>query len=446
MLAAPHRLCAAVSGGQPSLETPPLPDVPAIATDPSLRFSQLNRQITGAYVAMAPRFQAIVDPGFDGSSGVMPSWYGVAAYASRTTGGVLRAAEAALTVLERRGLRGGSLGLLSAAVAEHQPLARSAADLIDRSCPGMGQRAAAALVVAGYLAAGARPADLLDPRRLAVTSRRLVQLAASAPGEDLAARLRSVVRTALTAFEAGNRVIFADLGVAGYRYLEWRDRQGQPPSPEQVLSGFLPEGGDPQAASRLFHLAAERAASSEPLPVDLGRFFGFPADSSKGLLSAGFALYEAAGRAQDPAVRGRLVDMGNRLLTWREQAEIVEPVFNPREVAPGEVERARLFELFTPQVEVKVHGGTWRYDRFVRDHGEDRDGSPWTPRVTERTWSSFPDRWGGIVDFFDFLAGQPRSLWPMPDPDPARPLTQVPGRAQDPPPQVERGESGWLMS
>lgn len=407
----------------PAIRAEPIPDARGIANDLGLRYLELNQAITGAYGSFGRHFQALVDPGFQGASDTMPNWFAIAAFASRAAGTGLRAAEAAKEVLAEPGDALPTARRLQRILPDQKPLANALGSAIDGAFGGIEERLAAAVLVATFLVSGADMSDLLDPRFMAIEVGRLVGLLRSAPQGGPIDRLHAVIDTMRNALEDGNRRIFADIGAAGQDYLQWRRRLGRRPRPAEVLRDFrVGTRSDADQSREIYDFALRAVRGGRKLPTDLGRRFPAPRYRSESMLVAGFALYEQAGRTRSQAMRDRMVLMANILLAWREQFEAVQPAFTPPAVKPGEVERGRVFELLTPQIGVPLRFGTWSYRDFVEEKLPDRDGSRWTPRITERNWATFEDRWAGILDAFAQVRRHAGEMWPMPHPDPARPL------------------------
>lgn len=379
---------------------PALPDAAGIAASP-LAFEDLNTEITAAYCAIAWHAQAVVSPGWDGgASGTIPTWFGVAPYASREVGRALIAAGAALSGLEpldHVGLRS-LLPDLADGIADDVAIALDAFD--DEA------RIVAALVL--RLGAPGNLRALLDPRVLSITTARVLRLVRDAPDAALTDRLERVVRTVRNLLTEGNRRIFGDIGPAAVAWLAWRPPD---PSPEQVLAELrLGPDDDADAIARVYdrvRLAAERGV----VPT---RFDAETAGAS--LLVPAFALYEGARR--DPARRDRLIATANVLCAWQEQHNSVQPAFTPPRARPDEVDRRALFGALTATVQLPVPRRGWRFAPWADDHLERRDMNPLTPRVCEYNWADFEDRWRAILGAFDDVYTHPDDVWPPPPGDP----------------------------
>jgi hypothetical protein len=425
-LPARHDVLARAGAAAP----PSIPSAAADAANPDLRFEALNRTINAGYAQFADSFQSIVDPGFSpgGVSETYPSWFAFAPYASHEVGRGLASTAAALDALR-----------------EADGAGRGAEDVITRLFPDLdgaqaaGLRATLETAFAAFGADAARAgafflamsdapkspgsfAGLLDPRRAAIAAGRFFSLVESAPGATLEAKLEAIAGTLRNALSDGNRRIYGDVGGAAERYLAWREAEPAPPAPEDVLSHYAAEnGGNPAEARAAYDYALGAIAQGGPPASDFETRFPSPPSDSRNLATAGFALYELAGRTGDPERKNAIIAAANNLLAYREQHDAVQPAFTPGRTLPGEVDRAKLFDLLTPTVDLPMRGGTWRFADYAASEPP-RSWNPLTPRATQYNWATFDDRWPAILDAFQGAYGDPGSVWPMPGPDPAEPL------------------------
>jgi hypothetical protein len=403
----------------------PVPDAHGVAGNAALRYLDLNKEITKGYVQFANVFQGIVDPAFQagGTSSIKPVWFGFAPYASRLVGQSQLAAQSALAavqhyqstdlkgVLERAGLP--------------DRLAGAAALALNAVLPVGEARMAGAFVV-GLLTAGQNPgslkagalAALLDPRTLAITAHRMLELVRSAPGADLMEKFGAVAGTIRNTMEDGNRRIYGDIGGAAQDYLNFRNAHGGRVTPDQIVEGFsLSQPPDAKQAREVYDFAISHL-NDVPQPTDFDRLFPAPRYDAKNVLVAAFAMYEQAGQTPDAGEKNKLISFANNLLAFREQRDAVQRAFTPGRVLPGEVDRDKLFQALTPTVELDLPSGGWTFNTYANRHLPARDRNPFTPRVTEYNWSRFEDRWVPILDAFEAGYRAPSRLWPMPDPDP----------------------------
>lgn len=341
--------------------TPSVPDVRGMLAQ-GLRYSDLNLGINTAYVSMARQFQDIYDLPHQG----MPSWYAFAPFASREAGKGMRRAELALRLLEN----------------------------------GEGPGSAAELVDQLFDCSEARPDGMVE----VVTAARLTRLMAGLEGSPRE-RLTQVARSVLNLLEAGNLAIVSEIGVAGQDYLEWRNTRTETPSPPEVLSQFAWE---PEQSQAMFSFMRQAVEGGGELPIDFEKPFPEPAFDRKHLLPACFAAYEAARTESDPEIKKRWIQQAGIALAFREQHDVVAQAFE--NTPPGEIDRMEVFHILTPFVQVPHRGGTWSYQEMLGT------------RVLDKNWAEFPDRWEGILNFFDDVFAEPTVLWPMPDPHPDRDL------------------------
>lgn len=377
----------------PSLEPSAIPDVRGmLARNP--RYSELNLEINKAYIGLANLFQDIYDPARD----LHPSWYGFAPYASRQAGTTIKRAEQLTALLERG----------EALPSTGHPLETEMA-LAD---PDPNGAEMARFVLNLY---GAQ--SLESAAHLVIAANRLRKLVAGQSG-GLSTRLARVARTVRDMLEDGNRRIVAEIGVAGQDYLQFR--QGREPSPEEVLREFHVEQAphDPGTAGAIFANVKAAVDSNQPLVTDWGRW---PAKDRPQFLVAAFAVYEAARLEPDPVKKNRWLDQAGILLAYREQHDSVHGAFQDSGNG-GEVSRAQVMEMSTPFIGVPTHNVQWDFRGYANANLPPADHNPFTPRAAEYNWSDFPTRWGGILNFFGTVFGDPKTLWPMPSPNPADPV------------------------
>lgn len=444
---APQRLLALPQGSDPrdcvslsGQEPPPsdIPDAEAILANPDNRYVRLNMNITRSYGRFSEMFQEVIGDGY-------PTWFAIGAFAARSAGKGMLAAQAALAVISD----GGSF---TQRFPDLDP--RDAARIAERinAVGGGEERLAATFLAALWLGMSRQEGvdwRLFDPRVLRICTKRLLHLVREAPGDGLKGKLTAVARTVTNGLEDGNRRIFADIGVAAQRFLEYRRDAGPGITADRILREFsLSNPPRPAQAEEMYRFGMDAAAAGGPIPSDFRTRFPMGTYDLSNLLVAAFAMYTEAGACTDAALRNRIVATANNLMAWREQFETVQPAFTPPATYPGEVSRPGLFGLLTPAIVVPFRFGTWRYSRFAAEHLPPRDHNPLTPRVTEYHWGDFDDRWIGILNAFDSAYAHHDAIFPMPDPDPMRPLQGLAPREEYIPAASaeDRETGGWLLA
>ena len=399
-----------------------IPDVHATAANMSLRYVDLNRRINADYGWFGGQFQSIIDPSFHdvGVSDVYPAWFAFAAFASRGIGKAELGAEIGLDAARFYDASGDprvaltnllpsthlekAAGLIGALAFEEARLAATFLVAFASACRYHG-----ALTGFNFSA-------MLDPRVFAVCVDRLLELLKVAPGSNPLDRVASVSLTLRNAMEDGNRRIYSDIGGAAQDYCYFRGANKV--TPEQVLSEFSIGGvSRPEQAEAAYRFALQHLGDS-PLPIDFEELFPDLRGDARPLVVAAFALYEAAGRSEDLALKDCLVAFANNLVIYREQHEAVQPAFTPGSVLPGEVDRLKLLAIITPAIEVTLRLETWRFCEYAELHLPRRDNNPLASRVTEYNWGLFADRWAPVVDTYGPCYRNPRAMWPPPNPDP----------------------------
>jgi len=400
---------------------PGVPDVHTTAADMSLRYVDLNRWINADYGWFGERFQSIIDPSFAGAgvSDAYPGWFAFAAFASRGIGQAQLGAEIALDAARLYQKSGDHRAALARSVSPH--LAHSAAGLIEALANEEARLAATFLV--GFASAfrhhgafeGIAPPAMLDPRTLAVSVKRLLELMAEAPGSNPIERLAAVALTLRNTMEDGNRRIYGDIGGAGQDYLCFREsRTGV--TPEQVLFN-LPDLSRPEPAKAAYDFALQHLGDT-PLPVDFAKLFPAFSGDARPLVVAAFALWEQAGLTSDTAAKNRCVAFANNFVIYREQRGALQPAFTPGRILPGEVDRLKLLAIITPAIEVALRLETWTFWQYAEKYLPARGLNPLRSRATEYNWGLFEDRWAPVVDTFGPCYRNPRAMWPPPNPDP----------------------------
>jgi hypothetical protein len=419
----------------------PVPDVPGIIRshrDPVARNEAFNR----AYQALGSGIQEAVDPGFGfrgPSAGVLPNWFAVGAHASPQVGRSMVAAERTLKGLEL--LQGKPHLHDRAEIFDAMGLQgrdRQVAEQVAKALRLAGARGPEATAVASFATvlgaanrATATAGLTKDPRVAIATAWRMWHLVkpegkgllgtatdalrglfggnGGARDSQVVGRVIQMAQTYRSLLADGNRAIFADIGASGEAYLRLRASLGRP-TPEAVLEKLaLPESSE-QGAKKVYAYALAHHLDAPP-PTDFRRFSGPGAGND--VVRAGFALYELAGRTEDPARKNALVAFANNLIAWREQFEAVQPAFEGARA--GELSRQQVISAITPVVQVDVGGMLWTLDGFARAAG-DRDGKRHTAPASEYDWSRFDDRWPAILDAFRLTYTRPEAAFRFPDP------------------------------
>jgi hypothetical protein len=374
------------------VQLPPIPDVASIVKNPNLHLVALNKEVTAGHRAFGSLFQAIVDPGFTGSSEAAPNWFAISPYASREAGQAMQGAQDAKNVI-------------------HAAFASGATMM-----PFFPLRLAGAVLKAVWDATHA-DFDLKsyeDPVVAAISADRVLNLVKTAPGKGLEAKFMAVANTLGNCLESGNRAIFGDLGGSAETYLKWRAQQDSV-TPDKVVQDFDPPHR--QDAARILSQGRAVVSGSGPIPSDVDAWL--PGLAPEALLPGGFALYELAGQSRDPQQRDRAIDLANMLLAWHEQHDVAQAAFTPPSTPPGEVNRRQLMAIATPTIGLPLREHGWTYDAYL-DHQPHSPLAP--PPTTTHNWADFRDRWPAILDSFDDAYQEPGAMWPMPNPDPAVPL------------------------
>jgi hypothetical protein len=360
-----------------------------------LQGAALNQSINRHYAALAEELQTALGGPESG-----PSWYAMAIYASRGAGKGMLASQKALSLLR-------SPAALPSAFPCVPP---SEWERIAEQLQQRGPRGEAATFLAAYWLANQDEPERLcfDPRVLSISAGRLVDLL-QRPG----ASLEKFAHTIHAMLEDGNRRIFEDIGKAGMAYAHMR-RQNPALQPDDVLQAF---SSQPQQARIPFADGVGWAHEEGPLPTDFSNVYA--GMDSREHLAAGLALYQQACAEPDVRVRKRMVAHASNLLAYHEQVHVAVPAFLPGAVLPGEVDRADVMAILTPQIEVQTREWQWKLSDAALP---DVDGSAWTPPATEHNWAQFEHRWQPILEYFARCQSEPLGLWPMPDPDPAAPV------------------------
>jgi hypothetical protein len=383
------------------------PDVRTTATNPSLRYVDLNRRINADYGRFGELFQSIIDPSFPhaGSSDVHASWFAFASFASRGIGQAELGAQIALDAARAYRESGDPRAALARAVSPRA--AELAAGLIEALVRE--QDRLAATFLAGFASAcrhrgafeGFAFSAILDPRVLAVGVERLLELMAEAPASEPIEQLASVALTLRNTMAEGNHRIYSDIGGAAQDYLSFR--QSQPGGVTFSLSNR------PDLAQAAYDFAIGHL-EDDPLPNRFDQLFPDLIGDARPLVVAAFALYERAGETPDTAAKNRCVAFANNFALYREQHEAIQPAFTPGRVLPGEVDRLKLLAIITPGIEVALRLETWRFWEFADRHLQ--------ALATKYNWGLFEDRWAPVVDTFALCYRNPRAMWPAPNPDP----------------------------
>ncbi|HZH03723.1 MAG TPA: hypothetical protein VEY30_08070 [Myxococcaceae bacterium] len=411
----------------PRPATPPMaPPAEALVRD--VRFGRLssvemNAAIVASYIRLGTQFQRIVDPEFDGRGGTSPhyaNWFAVAAHSIPIVGQAMRAGAWGRHWLDERPRDSDLPGEMTA----RDPDPSWLDELTLRGVPLPIAR------VFWWAASKGTLSEYLDPRTPNLA--RLADLYRAAPGKGPREKAAALFKTLENTFADTNLAIFAEIGVAGEQYLEYRARHPDL-TPAQIAQTFTILGSKPQDATRAFEFAVERAKKGASIS-EPGSAFSPPVDT-RSLLVAGFALFELAGRTSESEVKNRLVKTANNYILYREQSVNVEDSFAPANPPPGEVNRRDLVEILTPAIRLDVGSASWSLDDYA-DRLPDRDGRWLTSKISSYDWSKLEDRWPAIQNAFETVYRSPQEVWRWPDPnrilkeDPPTAKPWVPSSAQ----------------
>ena len=400
-----------------------IPDVHATASDSSLRYVDLNRQINHDYGVFGVRFQAVIDPSFTstGVSDVFPAWFAFAAFASRAIGQAELGAEIGLDAARFYRESGDHRTAVARALPAHlvEPVVAVIGGLLNEE-----ERLAATFLV-GFASAsqhcgafqGLAVSAMLDPRTLRVSVERLLALMPEAPGSNPLERLGSVALTLRNMMEDGNRRIYRDIGGAGQDYLRLRESWAGNVTAERVLKEFVPSNFPRPDLTKAAYDFALQHLQDTPLPVDFDQLFPDLVGDARPLVVAAFALYELAGQTPEATAKNRYTAFANNFVIYREQHDAVQPAFSPEQTLPGEVDRLKLLAIITPTIEVVLRLETWRFWEYAESRLPLRVLNPLVSPVTQYNWGVFGDRWTAVVDTYGPCYRNPRAMWPPPNPD-----------------------------
>jgi hypothetical protein len=399
-----------------------------MASNMSLRYLDLNRQINQDYGALGARFQAILDPAFNrmGVSDAYPAWFAFAAFASRAIGQAQLGADIGLDAArfyhETGDHQTAMVRLLPA------DLVRPAAALIDTLVDGETRLAATFLV--GVASAnrhqgafqGLALSGLLDPRTFRVSVERLLALMLEAPGSNPIEQLGSVALTLRNMMEDGNRRIYGDIGGAAQDYLCLRESWDGSVTADRVLQEFAPSNFSRPDLTHAAYDFALQHLQDNPLPIHFDQSFPGMLSDARPLVVAAFALYEQAGQTSELVAKNRYIAFANNYVIYREQHDAVQPAFSPGQILPDEVDRTKLLAIITPTIEVVLRLETWKFWEYAEKYLPARELNPLVSRVTQYNWGVFEDRWAPVVDTFGPCYRHPRAMWPPPNADASQAL------------------------
>lgn len=419
-------------------DIPNVQQIIATHTDPIAR----NEAFNSSYAYFARRMQQVVDPSFangKGASGIHPNWYAVGAHASPQVGRGMLASDMAMHALEL--LRGSPNAATRAEAFDAMKLTgdrRKSAEHVASALQKFGASEASATAVSILVslmdASGAAMNEAgiaSDPRTMVAVGYRvwnllrpggsgvLGQLGAAfgmvkgifggnqaAQDSAVLANAEKLCLTFKSLLADGNKAIFGDIGASAERYLRARDAAGRALTPDEVLTKVKLPGATAGGSRKAYEFAVAHAFDKSP-PSDF-RKLGVTGND---LVTAGFALYELAGKTQDGRKKNALISMANNYIAWREQYEAVQPAFFGQK--PGQMDRAKLMSAFTPAIQVAMGETKWTFAEYS-SRLPDRDHNPLTSHASEYNWATFDDRWPGILDAFKQAYANEEDVWKFP--------------------------------
>jgi hypothetical protein len=369
---------------------------------------EINHGITPTYEDVDHQFIPIINP--QGLSGVFPTWFPIASFASDAVEKGLRAAAIGRHLLaDFHGLERPSLQI---AEGDLNGARQMVSDLMDRHLP---RPLAIFLTVLRSMNLKA----FLDLRTLVITEARFVLALLKAPGRTLPERMAVVFRSMDGLFAEGNQDIYSDIGAEATKVLELR--QNNPDvGPQDVVKAVA---NNPINAQRVFDFALGHL-QDRPRVNDFTQFA--PADrpeSSKDLVAAGLALYFEAGKTPDLERKNDMIALGNNLLLFREQRDIACRTFNQ---GPNgqQISHPALMKMLTPAVLTNFGDVDWTYLDYEKAHPDGKRHILF-PQITTKNWAVFADRWNAIMDALEKVYADPHSMDRLPTvsdpPDPRTP-------------------------
>ncbi len=203
----------------------------------------------------------------------------------------------------------------------------------------------------------------------------------------------------------GNIAIVLDLGKTIEEYLRFQSHYIH--NAEETLALFNLSGTSEKEAVFIYKKVTCYLESHEDIPSDFSGLIKKPSEG-RNMLRAACACYAEAACSTSLPRKNRFIALGNNLMAWREQHDIIDPLFN---ITPkGEMSRVELLRAMTPVMQLPFPEHPWYFDAYARRQ-KDRDGSVLTPQETEYNWAVFADRWPAIMDSFEHGYKHPDSVW-----------------------------------
>jgi hypothetical protein len=358
---------------------------------------QRNRDINDAYETFAVLLQRHLDP----SSSSYPNWFAIGRHASGQVGRVLNMCSTAITALERPYVRLEDIqNTVSTALhASHEEGVLSNPHTLRITLLRMMD-----------LASAEHPTSWLNTFLfLAGDAIRWVGLEIGwlthARPLYSAHFLKNMFQTLEHMLSDGNIAIVQDLGQAMEMYLKLQSTYVH--LPEEVLRDLHLPGTSEEGSRRVFKQATYALNTEEQVPSDFSDYIK-PGISGRDFLRAACACYAHAALARTPREKNRFIALANNLMAWREQHDIIDPMFNT--TPTGETDRQALLLCMTPLMQLPFPEHPWYFDTYARKQ-VDKDGSSLTPQETEYNWAVFNHRWPAILDSFQQAYTHKESVW-----------------------------------
>jgi hypothetical protein len=376
------------SGEPAALDIPDVEGVLAAAQTDSWDNVRYNHHINRDYIRFGFDLQRVVDPAFEfnrAPAGVAPNWFPIAFHVSRTVGDSMAGAAAGMELLNEIEFgsprRPSEMMALLGLPESHQWVNHAVKHSL--WFLGIPHEVGAVLFAALRMNYGV----LLNPITFVVSMSRLFRVYNAAPGKAPLDKAWAILDHAWTMLGRGNQAVYADIGLALDRFLRWSESTGG--GVQEALCAFsVPESTE--AESRRMYDYAVAHTGDQRLPMSFELLA--PPGTGQNLLVASFALYLAARREGSTPRKSALVKMANAFLAFREQRDLLQPVFN------GEVEGIEIFQALTPALSVHFGSLVWNYSGFRS-----------TP--TLGNWGVFQDRWPAIMAAFETLYADPTRAW-----------------------------------
>ena len=342
-----------------------------------------NEGIGCNYNQTGDGLRPIVNP--DGKADVFLTWYDFAACANDAAGKGILAGNLGLSLLVELGHAVGG------PFVRTDPAELAKAQELIRQLESKGHRREFALLLGVVKALN--PQAFASPRIALLMELRFFRLLWKAPGGTPLQKLESVFRSMDGMFSQGNQDIFADMGPAGAEFL--RLHAARPDlTPEEVLGHLRPRGGDPIRAKAVYEDCIGHLDDPE-VPNDFSTLAP-TAQESVDLVTAGFALYVAAGETEALPRRNAMIATANNLMLFREQRDIAALTFL-QPATDVEVAHEALMRAITPTVRTTFGSQVdWTFITCLAPPRRRLRFSMRLP-IARKNWAVFADRWDPIT-------------------------------------------------